>query len=215
MSFYRYFFDDSYRAVRKSNLKAFTRDNGLFDTLSLYMNDFMKNRDIVQLLLLTYMDVPCLLSSTCRVGIIIIIINHHINVDLGNQVPCINYLVFTQHKEQPWTSGAEYWATWRPTKCIHQTMQFSYHQANPTLWLHTVRIYLMAVNALQWEDVAVNSRLSRSRNSRLGSLRLQSWHHRRWESLSLHRRFHNLPGADVIHCNIQWVIHVHRLLKTT
>ncbi len=54
MSLYRHLFDDSYRALCKGNLKAFTRDNGLFDTLSFYMNDFMENRDIVQLLLSTY-----------------------------------------------------------------------------------------------------------------------------------------------------------------
>ncbi len=54
MSLYRYLFDDSYRALCKRNVKAFTRDNGLFDTLSFYMNDFMENCDIVQLLLSTY-----------------------------------------------------------------------------------------------------------------------------------------------------------------
>ncbi len=46
MSLYSYLFDGSYRALCKRNLKAFTRDNGLFDTLSFYMNDIMENRDI-------------------------------------------------------------------------------------------------------------------------------------------------------------------------
>ncbi len=37
MSLYRYLFDDSHRALCKRNLKAFTRDNGLFDILSFYI----------------------------------------------------------------------------------------------------------------------------------------------------------------------------------
>ena len=48
------YFDDSYRALCKRNLNAFTRDNGLSDTLSFYMDDFMVNREVAQLLLSAY-----------------------------------------------------------------------------------------------------------------------------------------------------------------
>ncbi len=40
-----------------NNLKAFTRDDGLFDKLSFYMNDFMEYHDIVQLFIVKRIEV--------------------------------------------------------------------------------------------------------------------------------------------------------------
>ncbi len=70
MSLYRYLLDDSYCALCKRNLKASTRDNGLFDTLSFYMKDFKENRDIVSSFIVDILNVPCLLSSIWTFGII-------------------------------------------------------------------------------------------------------------------------------------------------
>ncbi len=63
MSLYWYVFDDSYRALCKRNLKAFNRDNGLFDTLLFCMNDFMENRDIVKTFIVNISNIPCLFPS--------------------------------------------------------------------------------------------------------------------------------------------------------